>query len=91
MSKRTSQTQEITLENWQFSLAPLSTDEQRKIMVAIAGIEKIADHLQIDSHIGEMDFVAACFADLVSQDSIRKGQIHKLFNHTLARALNKQS
>lgn len=83
--------QEVTLENWQFALAPLSEDEQGKITTALAGISKFADHVKVDEKIGEMDFVAACFAEIILQDSERKELLKKLFNHALARSLNKSA
>lgn len=90
MNRPITKIQEITLENWHFALAPLSDDEQKRITIAIAGIQKLASHLQVDENIGEMDFVAGCFADLVCQNLTQKEQVRKLFNHTLARALKER-
>ena len=90
MNKPTTRAQEVTLENWQFALAPLTQEQQQHIIVAIAGIQKLAYHVRADDNLGEMDFVAGCFADLVTDDLTQKSQIRKLFNHTLARALKER-
>lgn len=88
MAKNTTQQQGVTLENWQFALAPLTDDEQKRINIAIAGLQKFAEHVQPDSRIGEMDFVAGCFADLVTENLSKKSDVRKFFNHVFARALN---
>jgi hypothetical protein len=88
MEKRAIHTEEVTLENWQFALAPLQEDEQRDIHTAIAGMQKLTEYVQIDTRVGELDFVAGCFADIITQDLTRKTQIRKLLNHTLARGIN---
>jgi len=80
-------TQEVTLENWQFALAPLSQEEQQKIQVAITGMEKLAEHVQVDERVGEIDLVADCFAQLVCAEEDRQKAVGKLLNHTFARAL----
>ncbi|MBI2410713.1 MAG: hypothetical protein HYV32_02380 [Candidatus Kerfeldbacteria bacterium] len=87
MNHHAMQSKDVTLENWQFALAPLSEEEQRKIHVALLGVHTLAQHVRTDSSVGELDFVAGCMADLICNDINTKVQIRKLLNHALARAL----